>query len=381
MDYPFNTGRTHSLSPLIKWAGGKEKELPHIVPAAPAFNRYFEPFVGGGAVYTTFDAPACFINDRSEELIALYRAIQTQNDAFFAWLCLIGRAWDAMLSQAEMAGSFVSFYERLRSENFSEKDVAPFVSSQLTGDDSGPTSALPEAFAWHRGFLRTELHKTLTRKLIRMRQIESTKALMPQTDILKNIETAYMGALYMYFRRLYNDDDLRRDDDGLSTALFVFIRNYAYSGMFRYNEKGKFNVPYGGLAYNHKRLDKKIAYYHSPALRAHMEKTVVECLDFEDFLHKYPPRTDDFVFLDPPYDSEFSTYARNEFTREDQQRLASYLLHECPARWMLVIKQTPFIQSLYDHPGIRIQTFKKQYLVSFMNRNNKRAEHLLITNY
>ena len=48
---------------------------------------------------------------------------------------------------------------------------------------------------------------------------------------------------------------------------------------------------------------------------------------------------------------------------------------------MLVIKQTPFIQSLYDHPGIRIQTFNKQYLVSFMNRNNKRAEHLLITNY
>ena len=37
----------------------------------------------------------------------------------------------------------------------------------------------------------------------------------------------------------------------------------------------------------------------------------------------------DFVFLDPPYDSEFSTYAKNEFDRGDQARLADYLIKEC----------------------------------------------------
>ena len=33
----------------------------------------------------------------------------------------------------------------------------------------------------------------------------------------------------------------------------------------------------------------------------------------------------DFIFLDPPYDTEFSTYAKNEFGKEDQIRLANFL--------------------------------------------------------
>ena len=41
-----------------------------------------------------------------------------------------------------------------------------------------------------------------------------------------------------------------------------------------------------------------------------------------------------------------------------------------------------FIYELYkDHEGINIHSFDKEYLVSFMNRNDKKVEHLLITNY
>jgi DNA adenine methylase len=46
------------------------------------------------------------------------------------------------------------------------------------------------------------------------------------------------------------------------------------------------------------------------------------------------------VFLDPPYDSEFSTYAKNEFDKDDQARLAEYLIKECKANFMIVIKNT-----------------------------------------
>ena len=46
---------------------------------------------------------------------------------------------------------------------------------------------------------------------------------------------------------------------------------------------------------------------------------------------------------------------------------------------MLVIKNTDFIYSLYK--DFEITTFDKKYLVSFQNRNDKEAEHLLITNY
>jgi len=89
----------------------------------------------------------------------------------------------------------------------------------------------------------------------------------------------------------------------------------------------------------------------------------------------------DFIFLDPPYDSEFSTYAKNEFTQEDQKRLAKYLLEKCEAKWMLVIKNTDFIFELYNKPNINISDFDKQYLVSFKNINDKTAKHLLIKNY
>lgn len=46
---------------------------------------------------------------------------------------------------------------------------------------------------------------------------------------------------------------------------------------------------------------------------------------------------------------------------------------------MLVIKNTDFIYSFYKE--FEIKTFDKKYLVSFQNRNDKKAEHLLITNY
>ena len=61
------------LSPLIKYPGGKEKELNYIIPALPQnMNRYFEPFVGGGAVYFSIEAKKYYINDKSDELISLY---------------------------------------------------------------------------------------------------------------------------------------------------------------------------------------------------------------------------------------------------------------------------------------------------------------------
>ena len=151
--------------------------------------------------------------------------------------------------------------------------------------------------------------------------------------------------------------------------------------MFRYSKKGDFNVPYGGIAYNSKLMNKKLNYYRSKPLLNHFADTKIYNLDFEEFLRTVEPTETDFVFLDPPYDSEFSTYAQNAFTKTDQERLAHYMINECRAKWMLVIKNTEFIYNLYNKEGINIRTFDKEYLVSFMNRNDKKVTHLLITNY
>ena len=47
--------KKNKLTPLLKYPGGKDKELKYILPNMPDnIDRFFEPFVGGGAVY--FDA-------------------------------------------------------------------------------------------------------------------------------------------------------------------------------------------------------------------------------------------------------------------------------------------------------------------------------------
>lgn len=214
-----------------------------------------------------------------------------------------------------------------------------------------------------------------------MEKLEREKGIMSDEDVYRNIKTAQMSALYMYYRRLYNDEELKRAIPELGTALFFFIRNYAYSGMFRYSSKGDFNVPYGGMGYNNKLLTKKMHYYKSQPLQDHLAKTHISCLDFEDFLLDFQPREDDFIFLDPPYDTEFSTYATNEFTPEDHKRLADCLINHTHAKWMMVIKNTPLINTLYNKNHLNIRSFDKTYQVSFMNRNDKSAEHLIITNY
>ena len=68
------------IRPFIKWAGGKENELPIILANLPSnFSRYVEPFVGGGAVYLNIGCTNSVINDKSDELMLLYKMIKTKN--------------------------------------------------------------------------------------------------------------------------------------------------------------------------------------------------------------------------------------------------------------------------------------------------------------
>ena len=72
------------IKPFIKWAGGKEKELPYINENLPKkIKRYIEPFVGGGAVYFNINVKNSYINDKSEELINLYSCIKNNDLEFY----------------------------------------------------------------------------------------------------------------------------------------------------------------------------------------------------------------------------------------------------------------------------------------------------------
>ena len=377
-----STSYNTPLQPLLKWAGGKEKELKYILPNIPTdFNNYYEPFVGGGSVFAAMSANHYFINDFSSELISLYRYIAEQDEQFFDYAEKIDKSWENAHTFFEDNKSLVDTYLLYQNDCITKEELKSEIAQFCHSKVIDIQNILGNAFHQSCDILVTEIHNNLFRKMSRMKVLEHEKHLLPQDDLYDNIETAIKSALYMYFRHLYNNKQIATDNQALYCALFFFIRNYCYSGMFRYNDNGDFNVPYGGIAYNVKSSTKKLNYYHSSTLLKHFGDTTISNYDFEQFLRESNPQADDFIFLDPPYDSEFSTYAQNEFTHKDQERLANYMINECRAKWMLIIKNTDFIYSLYHHEGINIRTFDKEYLVSFMNRNDKKVTHLLITNY
>ena len=376
---------TRKLSPILKWAGGKEQELKYILPNLPQekFADYYEPFVGGGAVYTAVQADKYFINDKSDELITLYRSFTNgDRQLFFKALDEIIHNWDLLTTVIQNNSEFfIQTYKNYSTDKINDNKLKDILYEFILTHSDQFNGMFSSIFNFNIENFIKEIKINLIRKIKRMKELEKIKNILPDSDILDNIETALKSAFYMHFRHIYNNTKKYKINNAFKSAIFLFIRNFAYSGMFRYNAKGEFNVPCGGIAYNRKNFQKKVDYLKTKELKSLLDNTTIENEDFEMFFEKHKPSKNDFVFLDPPYDSEFSTYAKNEFTRKDQERLANYLINKCKAKWMMIIKNTDFIFGLYNDKGLNIQSFDKTYLVSFMNRNDKNVEHLLITNY
>ena len=65
------------LKPLVKWAGGKSALISTLKPLLPkSFNRYCEPFIGGGALFWDIAIENSIISDSNEELIHFYTTVR-----------------------------------------------------------------------------------------------------------------------------------------------------------------------------------------------------------------------------------------------------------------------------------------------------------------
>jgi len=375
--------RNGNLHPLLKWPGGKERELCHIMPASPpSFSRFFEPFVGGGAVFFAFQGVPSFINDKCEDLIRFYTCVREGNDSFYDRLELLAAGWETMQSFAtDNTGWILEIYPRYKDGSLPEEACEECVDQFLRGSRKQLRRSLKSVFPGGASSFDKELHRNLWGKIQRMRKVEAQRHEMPPEDIVSNFETALKSGFYMEIRRIYNEMRRAPVDLGHFCAVFFFLREYAYASMFRFNRQGDFNVPYGGMGYNRKDIRKKIRHLMSDAVRERLLETTIECLDFIDFFQAHPPSADDFVFIDPPYDSDFKDYDGMSFGPDDQRRLARFLLEDCPAKFMVVIKNTDLIHSLYKTKSTTIRSFDKKYMWTIKERNDRDAEHLLITNY
>ena len=120
-----------------------------------------------------------------------------------------------------------------------------------------------------------------------------------------------------------------------AAALFFYLNHTGYNGLCRFNSKGGFNVPYG---------KRKTVNYERDwsAYAAQLDEWFFRCGDFAQI----ELRAGDFVYADPPYDVEFTTYSAGGFSWADQVRAAEWLAkHDGPV--ILVNMQTPRIEELY----------------------------------
>jgi DNA adenine methylase len=120
-----------------------------------------------------------------------------------------------------------------------------------------------------------------------------------------------------------------------AAELFYFLNRSCYNGLCRFNQDGGFNVPYG----RYPRAEYKRDFSEYKEALANWEFT---CGDFQDLDLQH----DDFVYADPPYDVEFTQYAKEGFDEHDQERLAKWLSsHTGPV--IISNQATPKMKQLY----------------------------------
>lgn len=144
---------------------------------------------------------------------------------------------------------------------------------------------------------------------------------------------------YYKLRALFNETE----DIFLRAALFLYLNRHGYNGLCRYNQQGKFNVPFGHYA-NPYFPEKEMLFFHNKAKDVEFAHA-----SFVDTLQRVQPG--DVVYCDPPYaplsaTASFTHYHTVPFASLEQEILAQQAQY-------LAEQGIPVIVSNHDTPWIR----------------------------
>jgi len=369
------------LKPLIKYTGGKYREYEFIKDLIPnKIKNYHEPFFGGGGIFFQLHNDnriygESYINDLSQSLMEFYSSISV--DEFKDEVLKISNMWQFIKLFADL------FYERYGSyfiRSIREKDETIFMNLNI--HDFIIDAFTQYRFNFHNFNIVERIELSINDKLRKFIK----KDISDNDDDVsyRCITTSICQAFYFTIRDMYNDWNCGGNYDSYSqlerSAQWLFIREFCYGSMFRFGKNGNFNIPYGGYSYNKKCFSCKLDVITSDEVKTLFKKTNIYCSDFEDVIKNQNYCEDDFMFLDPPYDTTFSEYDGNAFSKEDHIRLFK-CLNQCKCKWMMIIGKTDFITGLYKNYNIR--EYDKQYMYQARGRiyDNKNTTHMIITNY
>lgn len=282
------------MNPILKYCGGKTKEIKLFKKYIPKFDTYIEPFFGGGAIYFYLEPEKAIINDINHRLIEFYVDLVKEYAKARKELDFLGKEYKI---------NWTAFEEKKRQY---------------------PDEKVPDA----------------------------------------------NEHIYYEIRDMFNK---KIDPQYTYATIYYYINKTAYSGMIRYNKAGEYNVPYGRyknfnthlLTDNHYNLLKTAKIMNTDYVKA--------------FKLAKP---NDFIFLDPPYDTTFSEYGNEVFTGdfgEDEHRRLAEDFKNLSCKAMMIIGETELTDELYS--SYIKDKYLKKYSVNIRNRFKSRASHLIITNY
>ena len=271
--------------PFVKWAGGKRQVMAEIKKYLPEkYNTYYEPFVGGGAVFFELAPKKAVLNDYNKELMNVFECIK--DEAKFEKMC-------NELNHHEANHSEEYYYE------------------------------------------------------IRDKDRDKSK-----------------------FNKLA---DYKR------AARTIYLNKACFNGLYRVNSKNEFNVPFGKKNKVNTYEGQNLGIVH--CILNFNDIELMSC-DFEETVKK--AKKGDFVYLDPPYDSDtttFNDYTENGFGKEEQKRLSEVFkdLDKRGCYVMLSNHNTKLINELYKDYNKHV--IKAQRNINANGKKRGKIEEVIITNY
>ena len=222
---------------------------------------------------------------------------------------------------------------------------------------------------------------------------DSNKELINVYNVLRNEEkfkkmcsilnTYEKNNIEEFYYELRNKDRNKSSFDRLSdykrAGRTIYLNKACFNGLYRVNSKNEFNVPFGKKT---KVNTYDIGNLITVSNYLTMNDIKILNVDFEDSVKD--AQKGDFIYFDPPYDSEtsiFNSYTEDGFDKEEQRRLAKVYkeLSNKGCYVMLSNNNTTLIKELYKDFNIHIIEAKRS-----INSNGKKrgkVEEVIITNY
>ena len=199
-------------------------------------------------------------------------------------------------------------------------------------------------------------------------------------NLLNSYETKHSEEFYYNIRNKDRSKTaFNRLSDYTRAARTIYLNKACFNGLYRVNSKNEFNVPFGKKTHVNTYEGSNLITVSNYLT---MNDVKILSVDFEEAVKD--AKKGDFVYFDPPYDSDtksFTSYTETGFDKSEQTRLARVFkeLDKKGVYVMLSNHSTVLVNELYKDYHIYIIEAKRN-----INANGKKrgkVEEVIITNY